>query len=157
MKATSAPRRFRFHSRLERLAEGINYFAFPVPAKITAALGTRGPVPVTARVKGGTPFLISLFPRGGGRHFLRVKESVRREAKLTEGDRADVQIAVRDRAADVALPPDLARALRAAGVLAAFQALPLGKRSYAIRRINEAAKPATRAKRIQASVAEAQL
>lgn len=151
----AAGRQLSFHSQLVRLAEGMNYFAFPVPARITAALGTHGPVPVTARVNGGTPFLISLFPRGGGEHYLRVKESVRTEAKIGEGDRAEVRIAVRDRAADATPPTDLAKALRAAGKLKTFHALPPGRRSMLIRWINAAAKPGTRTRRIQTAVRNA--
>lgn len=153
MKRSPAPRQLSFESRLERLASGINYFALPVPAQITRALGTRGPVPVAARVNGSEPFLVSLYTQGGGRHGLRVKAEVRTEAKLKEGDRVRVKITVRDRAAETALPPDLANALRAERVLEDFKALPKGKLSYTLRWIDQAARPVTREKRIQDAVA----
>ena len=155
MKRPSAPQQLSFQSKLERLADGIEYFAIPVPKKITLALGTHGPVPVYARVNDSTAFLVSLYPRGDGRHGLRVKAEVRNEVGLKEGDRVRVQIAVRDRAVEISLPQDLASTLRTEGVLEDFQALPKGKLSYTLRWLEAAAKPATREKRIQAAVAMA--
>ena len=154
MKTSPPPRALSFQARLERIAVGVEYFALSVPAKITAALGTKAAVPVSARINGSKPFLISLYPRGGGRHGLRVKASVRAETGLKEGDRVRVEITVRDRAAEVAPPADFARALHTAGLTAAFEAQPPGRRSFTLRRINEAAKPETRAQRIRAAVAE---
>ncbi|MBL8301627.1 MAG: YdeI/OmpD-associated family protein, partial [Ideonella sp.] len=43
----------------------------------------------------------------------------------------------------------------AADVLAAFRSFPPGKQNFTIRRIDEAARPATRARRIDEAVAEA--
>lgn len=130
----------------------MNYFALPVPAKITGALGTRGPVPVSARVNDSKPFLVSLHPVGGGRHKLRVKAEVRGAAKIKEGDRVRVQITVLDRSAEISIPSDVANALRSQGVLESFKALPRGKLSYTLRWIDQAAKPETRAKRIRDAV-----
>ena len=152
MKCPATGSVLSFQSRLERLAEGIEYFAIPVPAKITAALGTRGPVPVTARVNGSKPFQVSLYTKGGGRHGLRVKAEVRKEVGLEEGATACVEIRVRDRAAETKLPADVTSALRAAGVLEGFQALPVGMRSFALRGIERAAKAETRTKRIKEAV-----
>jgi len=50
----------------------------------------------------------------------------------------------------------LRSALKAAGVTNEFNALTPGRRSFIIRRIEEAAKPETRRKRIQEAVSEAQ-
>ncbi|MDB6169566.1 MAG: hypothetical protein JWM88_2430 [Verrucomicrobia bacterium] len=102
------------------------------------------------------PFLVSLFPIGGGRHYLRVKAKVRTAAKIKGGDRVRVHITVVDRSA-ISIPQDLASALRADGVMEHFKALPPGKRNYTIRWIDEAAKPETRHKRIQAAVEVARL
>lgn len=146
-----------FESQLERLAKEINYFALPVPAEVTAALKTTGPVPVSARVNGSKPFLVSLYPRGEGRHGMRIKAEVREEVKIEEGDRVSVEIAVIDREAEIEIPDDLAKALRTADALEAFKALPKGKQRYTLRWISEVAKPETRAKRIQSVVSEAQV
>jgi hypothetical protein len=152
MKKASIPQTLSFQSKLVRIAPKTEYFALSVPLKISQALQTRGPVPVMARVNGSSPFLISLFPVGGGRHYLRVKAAVRNEVKIKEGERVRVQITVRDRSDDAAIPKDLLEALKAEGVLKDFEALPIGQRGFIIRKIDEAAKPETRAKRIQAAV-----
>lgn len=151
MKKPEPAPHLSFASRLERIAVDAEYYGLAVPANISGALGTRGPVPVSARINGGTPFLVSLYPVGGGRHSLRVKAAVRREAGITGGDRVRVEITVVDRAA-FSIPPDVERTLRAAGVLAQFKALPPGKRNYTLRWIEQAARPETRQKRIDEAV-----
>lgn len=131
----------------------MDYCAIPVPANITEALGTKSAVLVMARVNDSAPFKVSLFPVGGGRHFIRVRKQVRKEAHLNEGDRVLVQITVLDRA-DIEIPKDLSVALRGKNALASFNALTPGKRNYMIRRIDDASKAETRAKRVLEVVEE---
>ena len=155
MKHTpAAGQQLSFQAKLENWAEGMDYCAVPVPAKITQALGTKGPVLVLARVNDSEPFKVSLFPIGGGQHYIRIKAKVRQETKTKVGDRIRVRITVVDRA-DVSISKDLMNALRAEGVAADFKSLPPGKQNFIIRRIDDAAKPETRAKRIQEAVAAA--
>ncbi len=130
----------------------MNYFALSVPKKITLALGTRKSVPVFARVNDSEKFLASLYPVGGGRHYLRVKHQVCKAAQIKAGDRVRVQVTVRDQSTEISIPKDLMTALRAEGALASFKALPLGKKSYILRLIDEAARPKTRDKRIRDAV-----
>jgi hypothetical protein len=148
-----AGRKLSFKSKLENWAAGMDYCAIPVPANITEALGTKSAVLVTARVNDSAPFKVSLFPAGGGRHFIRVRKQVRKEANLNEGDRVLVQITVLDRA-DIEIPKDLSAALRRKNALARFKALTPGKRNYMIRRIADALKPETREKRVLEVVEE---
>ena len=155
MKRSLAPQKLSFQSKLERIASGMEYFAFSVPMKITLALGRRGPVPVFARANDSERFLASLYPVGGGRHYLRVKNKICKAAEIKEEDRVQVQITVRDRSAEISIPKDLVSALRAEGVEEDFEALPIGKKRYLLRLIDEATKPQTRDKRIQAAVAVA--
>jgi hypothetical protein len=129
----------------------MDYCAVAVPAKITEALGTKGPVLVMARVNDSEPFQVSLFPVGGGQHYIRIKAKVRQETKTKVGDRIQIRITVLDRAG-VEIPDDLIAALRAEGVTEAFNSLPPGKRNFIVRRIDEAAKPETREKRIQEGI-----
>jgi len=153
MKNTPATgKQLSFEARLENWAEGMDYCALAVPAKITKALGTKGPVLVTARLNDSAPFQVSLFPVGGGQHYVRIKAKVRKETQTKTGDRVRMRIAVVDRAA-VAYPKDLLDALRTQAAIAGFESLPLGRRLFAIRRIDEAVKPETRRKRIQETVA----
>lgn len=152
MKNPKPHQKFSFQSKLESISDELEYYALSVPEKVTRALGTKGPVPVHAQVNGSKPFLNSLYPVGGGRHYLRIKASVRKETKIKEGDRVRVEITVRDRKAEISIPKDLASALKAEGVLEFFKALPDGKKSFMLRLIDEAAKPETREKRIQDAV-----
>jgi hypothetical protein len=127
----------------------------PVPPEITEALGTQAAVLVMACVNDSAPFKVSLFPVGGGRHYIRIKAKVRKETGTKAGDRVHMRITVLDRAA-VTYPADLLSALQAAGATRDFKALPPGRQNFIVRRIDEAAKPETRQKRIQEAVTEAQ-
>jgi hypothetical protein len=155
MPAKPAAQTLTFHAPLESISEKMAYFAFTVPKKTSQALQTKGPVPVRVLLNDAVTFLVSLAPIGGGRHWLRVNAKAWKAAKLQEGDRVKVQITVVDRAAELSVPKDLTAALRAAGSLENFAAVPLGQMTFMIRLINAAAKPETRAKRIAAAVAEA--
>lgn len=148
-----AGRKLSFKSTLDNWADGMDYCAIPVPPDITEALGTKSAVLVMARINDSAPFKVSLFPIGGGKHFIRVRKQVRKEANLNEGDRVVVQIAVLDRA-DIEVPKDLSAALRGKKALARFNALTPGKKNYMIRRIDDAAKAETRAKRVKEAVEE---
>jgi hypothetical protein len=153
--AGSAGRQLSFEATLENWAEGLDYCALAVPARITEALGTTAAVPVLAQLNESTPFKVSLFPVGGGQHYIRIKAKVRKETRTKAGDRVRMHITVLDRAA-VTYPSDLLAALRAQGATRDFKALTPGRQNFIIRRIDEAVKPATRRKRIQDAVTEAQ-
>ena len=155
MKHSPVLRQLSFQSRLKRIASGADYFALSVPVKITRALQTRGPVPVSARVNDSMPFPVSLYPVGGGRHYLRVKAKIRNATKIKGGDRVRVQITVLD-CSKISIPKDLASALRVGGVAEYFRAIPIGRQNYLIGWIDDAAKPQTRHKRIQDAVEAAQ-
>ena len=145
---TAVGRQLSFEAVLENWAEGMDYCAVRVPAETTEALGTRGPVLVLARVNDSEPFQVSLFPVGGGKHYIRIKAKVRQETNTKTGDRIRMRMTVLDRA-DVSIPEDLMSALRAENMAEAFKSLPPGRQSFIVRRIDEAAKPETRTKRIQ--------
>ena len=152
MKNTpQAGQQLAFQATLENWAEGMDYCAVPVPPEITQALGTKGPVLVMARLHDSAPFQVSLFPVGGGKHYIRIKAKVRQATKTKAGDQVRVQVTVLDRA-DVTIPDDLASALQAVGAAQAFKCLPPGKQNFMIRRIDEAAKSQTRQRRIQEAV-----
>ena len=153
--APAAGQELSFQATLENWAEGMDYCAVPVPEEITRALGTKGPVLVMARVNDSEPFQVSLFPVGGGKHYIRIKAKVRKETKTKTGDLVRLRFIVLDRA-DVTIPDDLMDALRAARVTDDFKALTPGKQSFILRRIDEAARPETREKRIQEAVEAAQ-
>jgi hypothetical protein len=148
VKRSTTVKPLSFHSKLERISDVAEYFAFSVPAKTSQALKTKGPVPVSVLLNGSTTFLVSLFPVGGGRHYLRVNVTARTAAKIKEGDRVHVEITVLDRS-DVSIPKDLASALRSEGLTETFKAMSIGKQNHLIKGIDKAAKPETREKRIR--------
>lgn len=141
-------KQFGFNATLENWAEGMDYCAVSVPAKITESLGTKGPVLVSATVNKSEPFQVSLFPVGGGKHYIRIKSSVRKLTKTKVGDIIQLEFTVLD-PDDVDIPDDLLNSLEAEGMIDGFMDIPSGKRNYLIRRIREAAKPHTREKRIR--------
>jgi hypothetical protein len=151
-KFPPAGKELTFHSKMENWAEGMDYCAIPVPASVTRALGTTAAVLVMARVNHSAPFKVSLFPVGGGKHYIRIRKKVRVEANLKEGDRVRVRIRVLDRDADSTIPKDLEKALRSESVLGDFKEIPPGARNYILRRIEDAVKPETREKRIKEAV-----
>lgn len=110
---------------------------------------------VTARVNDSEPFPVSLFPVGGGQHWIRIKAKVRQETQTVTGDRIRVHITVRDRAV-VTIPEDLMSALLAEGAMEDFQSLPPGKQNFLVRRIDEVVRPETRQKRVQEAVEAAE-
>ena len=146
--------RFSFEAVLENWAEGMDYCAVPVPPAITEALGTKGPVLVDACVNDSAPFQVSLFPVGGGQHYIRIKASVRKLTNTREGDRVRLELVVVD-PGDVEIPEDLMAMLETEGLVEAFMDIPPGKRNYIIRRIKEAVKPGTREKRVSEGLSAA--
>jgi Domain of unknown function (DUF1905)/Bacteriocin-protection, YdeI or OmpD-Associated len=147
-------RQFFFQAKLENWAEGMDYCAVSVPEKITKSLGTKGAVLTFTRVNSSEPFKVSLFPVGGGRHYIRIKSKVRKETNTKVGDKVRIRFTVLDRA-DIVLPKDLLKVLREEGVTEDFTSLPPGEQNFILRRIDDACKPATREKRIQEAVESA--
>lgn len=140
-----------FSSRLERLA-GRGPFYVAIPAKVSHAIGRRGIVPVVAMVNGVAEVRASLVPCGGGRHQLRLNAATRKLANAIEGGRVAIVLGVDESPVADPAPDDLARALRDEGVFDAFGRLPVGKQNHIIRWIEEAAKEATREKRVAMAV-----
>lgn len=139
---------FSFDAELENWAEGMDYCAVRVPSKITNSLGTKGPVLVKASVNNSESFQVSLFPVGGGKHYIRIKAKIRKLTKTKSGDRVKLDFLVLD-PNDVDVPDELLDLLETEGMIDAFMDIPPGKRNYLIRRIQEAVKSATREKRIR--------
>jgi hypothetical protein len=140
---------FEFKAILERWASGMEYYAISIPHDITVALKTRASVPVKVQINSSDAFLASLFPVGEGRHYLRIKNKICKAVQIKENDLIKVKIKVRNREKEILIPRDLQKALKEAGAEREFNALPIGKKSYLLRVINEAVKAETREKRIK--------
>jgi hypothetical protein len=151
---TNTGRKLAFTAKLENWEKGMDYCAVAVPAKITKPLGTTKAVLVLAQVNDSAPFRVSLFPVGGGKHYIRIKSKVRKETGTKTGDTIKLRFTVLDRA-DVTYPKDLLAALKAERAVEDFKNLPPGEQNFLLRKMEEAAKPETRAKRIREAVAAA--
>jgi predicted GNAT family acetyltransferase len=117
-----------------------------VPARISAAFGRRGFVPVRVTL-GRRTFPANLVPVGGGRHRLYLNLPMRRAAGKESGERLTVRLRADPTSRVLPTPADLARALGAAG-RRALAAIPPSRRKEIIRWLTAAKMPATRARRI---------
>ncbi|MCE0555582.1 DUF1905 domain-containing protein [Motilimonas sp. E26] len=99
-------KQFGFYATLENWAEGMDYCAVSVPSEITESLGTKGPVLVRASVNHSESFQVSLFPVGGGKHYIRIKAKIRKLTKTKAGDHIKLDFVVLD-PEDVDVPNDL--------------------------------------------------
>ena len=106
---------FTFDATLENWAEGMDYCAVAVPHNITQALGTKGPVLVMASVNGGAPFQVSLFPVGGGKHYIRIKAKVRKLSNTQTGELINLSFVILN-PDDVDIPDDLLSVLEAEAI-----------------------------------------
>jgi hypothetical protein len=139
---------FEINAILERWTSGMEYYAISIPHDITVALKTHASVPVTVNINGSDTFMASLFPVGESRHYLRIKNKICKAVQIKEKEQIKVKIKVRNREEEILIPRDLQKALKEAGAEREIKALPIGKRSYLLRVINEAIKAETREKRI---------
>jgi hypothetical protein len=147
-------KKFEFKAVLERWASGMEYYAIAIPQDITETLKTHAAVPVLGQINNSDPFKASLFPVGEGRHYLRIKNKICKAVQIKEKDIIKVKLIVRNREDEISIPNDLKKALKEAGVEKEFTALPIGKKSFLLRGINEAVKAETREKRIKEVVKE---
>jgi hypothetical protein len=86
--------------------------------------------------------------RMGGENLIGLRREVRVAVGVEAGDVVDVEIVLDRSERAVELPDDLAAALADSGGRAGFDALAPSRRKELVRRIVEAKKPDTRAKRI---------
>jgi len=145
-------KQIKFTATLLRLTDEAEYFGLTVPTQITRELGTLAAVPVSARINAGSPYETSLYPLGEGRHGMRLKAAVRKEAEIHEGDQVEVSLQIKERDERSVIPTDLKQALSEAGVLDTFKAMPPGMMNFLIRQVEEVAREETRKKRIQSAV-----
>jgi uncharacterized protein YdeI (YjbR/CyaY-like superfamily) len=88
----------------------------------------------------------------GGRFLLGVAAEHRAAADVAAGDVLTVTVTLDDAPRTVDVPSDLAEALDAAGVRAAFDRLAPSHRKEHVRAVEEAKRPDTRARRIAKAV-----
>jgi hypothetical protein len=120
-------------------------------ADVVRWFGRKSRVPVVATINDYT-YRSSLSPMGGC-HVLPVSATVRDGARVGGGDR--VKLTLREDTAErtIDVPDDLARALKAAKMRAAFDAMAFTHRKEWVLAVQDAKRPETRTKRIADCVA----
>ncbi|OGF14570.1 MAG: hypothetical protein A2W00_07530 [Candidatus Eisenbacteria bacterium RBG_16_71_46] len=123
-----------------------------VPARVSAALGGGGHIPVHGRVE-TAPLRSTLVPRGEGRHRLFVHSRIWRLLGVDRGDVIGIRLSRDPRAAEVEVPADIAGALRRdRAAHRRFAAWPPASRRQFVRWIGEAKRPETRRRRLAEAV-----
>jgi hypothetical protein len=140
----------RFRAEIEtngKTATGIR-----VPAEVVAGLDAGKRVPVTVTINGYT-YRTTVAPYTG-LYLIPLSAENREGAGVRAGEVVDVDIERDDAPREVALPSDLAEALDAAGVRAAFDALSFTRRKEYVVAVEGAKRPETRRARIERAVTE---
>jgi hypothetical protein len=125
-----------------------------IPFDVLKVFGSRARVPVCGTIN-GYPFRSSIFPMGGGCHFMAVNKETREGAQAKAGDTITV-VMQRDEAPRIITPPpDFARALKAnKDARAVWDKLSYTNRKEIVQAIEAAKKPETRQRRIEKGIAE---
>ena len=108
--------------------------------------GRKSRVPVIATINDHS-YRTSLSPMGGA-HVLPVNAGVRDAAHVKAGDRVTLHLIEDTATREVAVPDDLATALKRAKLRERFDAMSFTHRKEWVRAIDDAKRAATRAKRI---------
>lgn len=131
---------------------GMNATGLVVPEEAVAALGKGKRPPVKVTLCGYTyPSTVAVM---GGRSVLPLAQEHRNAAGVQAGDEVEVTLVLDDAPRTVAVPEDLAAALEAAGVTAAFEAAAPSRRKEFVRQVESAKAAETRTRRITAIVTQ---
>jgi Bacteriocin-protection, YdeI or OmpD-Associated/Domain of unknown function (DUF1905) len=140
----------RFRAEVElggKTATGIH-----VPDEVVAALDAGKRVPVTISINGYSYRTTVVLM--GGRFLVPLSAENRAGAGVRAGEVVDVDIERDTAPREVTVPADLAEALDAAGVRAAFDGLSFTRRKEYALAVEGAKKPETRRARIDRAVAD---
>jgi len=118
-----------------------------VPAHVMAALSEKKRIPVNVTLNGIT--YRSTIAVYGGKFYIPARREIRDAAKLAAGKRAHVTLEADTAARTVMVPSDLAKALSAAKLRPAFDALSFTRRKEHVAQVTEAKRPETRVARIE--------
>ena len=122
-----------------------------VPPNVVEALGGKGRIPVTATFN-GVPYRGSIVRMGEGA-VLGVKKAIMAEAGVSEDDMLRVEVGNDDAPREVEVPEDLGKALEEnATARRAFDGLSYSHRKEYVRRVTEAKRPQTRARRVDRTI-----
>ncbi|MCI0634205.1 MAG: YdeI/OmpD-associated family protein [Actinobacteria bacterium] len=139
----------RFRAKI--LTSGKTATGIEVPTKVVDALGSKRPK-VRATINSYT--YRSSVASMGGKYMLGVSADVREQAGVAGGDTVDVDLEPDSESRVVAVPSDLAKALKGdAGAKRFFEGLSYSQQRWFVDGIDGAKKPETRKRRVEAAVA----
>lgn len=125
-----------------------------IPFDVQKTFGTRARVPVRGTIN-GFAFRSSIFPMGGGNHYMAVNKNLREGAKVKGGEIITVVMERDNEPRTITPPDDFARALKANKTARAmWDKLSYTHRKEHVGAIEEAKKPETRARRIEKAIAQ---
>ena len=142
----------KFTGRLTPTPRGGGGTLVPVPKDVATKLGLKGMPKITAKIA-GIPYRGSLMPMGDGTYCLGVLKSIQEQAGVGQGDAIAIELELDTEARTVTVPADLAQALagdRTASL--AWDSLSYTNRKEIARSLEEAKKPETRARRLEAAL-----
>lgn len=139
--------KFQTHVRLSgKTATGIE-----IPPEVIDAMGA-GQKPAVRVTIGGYTFS-STVARRGGRYLLGINADTRERAGVAAGDRVEVEVELDTGSREVAVPPDLADAMKAdPPAKAFFESLTASQRKWFVLDVEGAKQPETRQRRITKSI-----
>ena len=118
-----------------------------VPFSVAEEFGVRGQAPVRGTIN-GIPYENSLLPQGEDVHILVVKKEIRDQAGVAAGDTVQVTLERLEGPREVAMPGELALALRESpGAQQAYDKLGFSHRKAYCDHVGEAKRDATRQRR----------
>ena len=124
-----------------------NHVGIVVPEEIVDGFGAGKRVPVIVTINGYSyPSTIAVM---GGQYLVGVASVHRAAAGVAGGETHEVTLTHDTSARDTPIPDDLAEALAAAGVRAAFDALAPSPRKEHVRSVTDAKAAVTRQRRIE--------
>jgi Bacteriocin-protection, YdeI or OmpD-Associated/Domain of unknown function (DUF1905) len=140
---------YRFVATLYKL--GINR-CVDVPEEVSRALGGKGHIPVVVTAQ-GLVTRTTLVPAGNRQHRLFLDGKIRKKLGIDAGDLVGIALRVDKKPHEIAVPDDVATALRKApGAQSAFKTITPALRREFLRWVLNAKRPATRAKRIDRAI-----
>ena len=125
----------------------------PVPKEVAAKLGGLKGMPKIQAVIAGTPYRGSLMPMGDGTYCLGVLKSIQEAAGVGQGDTITVELGLDTAPRTVALPPDVAKAIKGdKKATAAWEALSFTNKKEIAISIEGAKRPETRERRLAQAI-----
>jgi hypothetical protein len=131
-------------------------YTVDVPERVARAIGAKGKVPVVFTMNGSSPRKTTLAPRAEGGHRLHVHGESRREVGAKEGDTVTIVLSRDVDPPGIAVPPDLAAALREADVLGVFRTMGPAMQRELVAFVEKAKRDETRQKYVARIVERAE-